>query len=717
MSGRGRHRASRSRRGLGLRILLFVAGFVLAGSTAAMAFFVINVVDGNSPATSQAAALAAPTAPTASADDTSGTITIGWTAASQPPGAPVQYQVVRSSGPGSPDTVCTVQSGPSTCQDTGLTAGTVYDYSITAVLDNWQSPTVTASATTATPSLAITLSTSSPVAGDPVTVQSIAALVNGSVDPTYAGSKTITWSGLGNGPRGQVPSYPTGSITFVNGVATPTGPGSTFAEFEAGPEALHASDAGAATVEGQAAVAVTSAPASAFALSTPSTQNAGTPFDETITALDAYGNTATGLEGTQAVVFGGLSDSPDGSAPAYPSSVTFTDGVGSAAVTDSDAESTALTATQGVLTGTTGTFTVRAAGAYSFVLPTPSTQRAGAPFNETVAALDAYGNTANGFVGPEALVFGGPSNSPNGNSPSYPASVLFADGMGTASLTLPDEESTALTATEGAITGRSGTFTVAATAATSFLVSTPSTQSAGTAFDETIAAVDAEGNVANGWSDVTECVTMSGPSSSPDATAPAYPAPGACPTGESSLAFDGSGRATASVTLFDAGTTALTATDDAITGTSGTFTVRPLAASSFLLTTPSTPTAGTAFDEPITATDLYANTATGYAGPEALTFSGPSDGPDDTAPLYPASVSFTAGVGTASITLSAAESTTLTAAQGTVTGTSSTFTVGAAGAGATGAETSVVLRATPAHDRVGHRTVARLWQVLAETLS
>jgi hypothetical protein len=258
---------------------------------------------------------------------------------------------------------------------------------------------------------------------------------------------------------------------------------------------------------------------------------------------------------------------------------------------------------------------------------------------------------------------------------------------------------------------------VAASGATSFVLSTPAAQTAGTAFDETIAAVDADGNAANGWTTAARCVTISGPSESPDATAPAYPATGFCPAGESSLVFDASARATASVTVFDAGTTTLSATQSAITGTSGTFTVTPLAASSFVLSTPATATVGTAFVETITATDLYGNTATAYAGPQGLAFTGPSDGPDGVNPAYPASVSFTAGVGTASITLAAAETTTLTVSQGTISGTSPTFTVAAAGAGPASTDTSLVLRSPAARDLVGHRTLAYLWQVLAETLA
>ena len=76
-----------------------------------------------------------------------------------------------------------------------------------------------------------------------------------------------------------------------------------------------------------------------------------------------------------------------------------------------------------------------------------------------------------------------------------------------------------------------------------------------------------------------------------------------------------------------------------------------MAASTFTLSNPGTQTAGTAFNETVTAYDAYGNVATGYTGSQPVTFTGPSNGPNGTAPSYPATVNFTAGVGTASITL------------------------------------------------------------------
>ncbi len=401
---------------------------------------------------------------------------------------------------------------------------------------------------------------------------------------------------------------------------------------------------------------------------TPAAQTAGTAFNETITAIDAYGNTASGYAGAKSVVFSGPANSPNSTAPTYPASVTFTGGVGTASITLFDAQSTTLTATQGAATGTSGSFTVNPAGAKSFSVPTPATQTAGAAFNETITAIDNYGNTATSYTGAQAVVFSGPSNSPGGTAPTYPASVTFTAGVGTASITLFDAQTTTLTATQGTISGTSGSFTVNSTGTTTkFALSTP-TPTAGTAFSETVTALDTYGNTTTGYSGA-KSIVFSGPAHSPNNTAPAYPA---------SVTFT-NGVGTASITLFDAQSTTLTATQGALTGTSATFAVSPATASTFTVPTPTTQTAGTAFNETLTALDAYGNTATGYTGAQAVVFSGPASSPNGHAPAYPASVTFTGGVGTASITLFDAQSTTLTATQGSVTGTSGSFTVNSTG--------------------------------------
>ena len=61
-----------------------------------------------------------------------------------------------------------------------------------------------------------------------------------------------------------------------------------------------------------------------------------------------------------------------------------------------------------------------------------------------------------------------------------------------------------------------------------------------------------------------------------------------------------------------------------------------------------------------------------------LTFSGPSASPDGDAPTYPATVTFSAGIGVVSVTLVAAESAVLTVSDGTRNGTAPVIVAAAA---------------------------------------
>src|ERR1019366_618787 len=167
-------------------------------------------------------------------------------------------------------------------------------------------------------------------------------------------------------------------------------------------------------------------------------------------------------------------------------------------------------------------FTVSPAAASTFTVSTPATQNAGTAFSETIPAHDAYGNIATGFTGAQTIVFSGPSNSPNATAPNYPASVTFASGVGTASVTLVDVQSTTLTATQGSATGTSAPFTVTVGATANYTVANPGAQTVGTAFNDTITATDIYGNTATSYTGA-QTIVFSGPSNSPNATAPNYP--------------------------------------------------------------------------------------------------------------------------------------------------------------------------------------------------
>lgn len=93
------------------------------------------------------------------------------------------------------------------------------------------------------------------------------------------------------------------------------------------------------------------------------------------------------------------------------------------------------------------------------------------------------------------------------------------------------------------------------------------------------------------------------------------------------------------------------------------------AAPTFKLNASPGQSAGTAFTVTITATTNGTTTDTAYAGAKTITLSGPATAPSGAAPVYPATVNFIGGVGTASVTLVKAEAVTLAATDGTRSGT------------------------------------------------
>ena len=144
-------------------------------------------------------------------------------------------------------------------------------------------------------------------------------------------------------------SNSTGTYIFstTNGATTPTGatsvtiPGGQssvtfyYGDTKAGSPVITAAATGLTSAMQTETVNV--GPVASFTLSTPATQTAGTPFSETITAVDAGGNTVTTFNGVNCLTFSGPANSPNNTAPLYPvqgtclttgqSALTFTNGV------------------------------------------------------------------------------------------------------------------------------------------------------------------------------------------------------------------------------------------------------------------------------------------------------------------------------------------------------------------------------------------------------
>lgn len=170
--------------------------------------------------TSTARTLTVPTSVGAAATSAS-TIHVTWAAPGGTSATPTQYRVIRTAPTST--TVCTVAGGVFACDDTGLTAGTTYTYTVTALVGtNWTSvPSVGVTATTTAPGpfLVTTSGGGTQTAGTAFTATITATTDGVTTDTSYTGVKTITFAGPDASPSGTNPTYPV-TVTFTNGVGT-----------------------------------------------------------------------------------------------------------------------------------------------------------------------------------------------------------------------------------------------------------------------------------------------------------------------------------------------------------------------------------------------------------------------------------------------------------------------------------------------------------------
>ncbi len=227
-------------------------------------------------------------------------------------------------------------------------------------------------------------------AGDSLAVTITAIDSAGNTAPSYRG--TIQFNS--SDPQATLPA----SYTFTatdNGVQTFTAILRT-----AGAQYLQAWDNGSFSysIGTQATYTVNSAAASQLVLSGyPSATTAGTANHFTLTARDAFGNTATGYAGT-------VSFSSNDVQASLPAGYTFTagdSGVHTFSATLKTAGSWSLTAsdaTSGFSANETG-ISVTAAAVAQFLISAPSTAQTGVAFGLTLTVVDAYGNIVTGYTG------------------------------------------------------------------------------------------------------------------------------------------------------------------------------------------------------------------------------------------------------------------------------------------------------------------------------
>jgi hypothetical protein len=352
----------------------------------------------------------------------------------------------------------------------------------------------------------------------------------------------------------------------------------------------------------------------------------------TVTALDAYGNIATGYSGT--VHF----TSSDGAA-VLPANATLAAGVGTFSVTLKTAGTQSVTATDTLgasIKGTQSGIVVNAAAATTLAVSGLASPRtAGVAGSITVTAVDAYGNVAVGYLGTVQFT----SSDTKALLPAAYTFTALDAGVHTFSVTLKTAGSQGVRATDtvtATITGAQYIVVTPAAATTLVVSGLASPRTAGVAGIITVTARDAFGNTATGYRG-----TIGFTSADTKATLPA----------NYTFTAANKGVHTFSVTLKTAGNQSVRARDIAtstITGGQYPILVTPAAATTLVVSGLGSPrTAGIAGYITVTARDAYGNTATAYRGTVHFTST-------DTKALLPANYKFTTankGVHTFKITL------------------------------------------------------------------
>jgi hypothetical protein len=662
-------------------IVIFILLAIAAAGTA-VAYFTTTGSGNSVPAV--VSAIAKPVVVATPA--TGGTVALTWGEVTAPGTGNVTYTVSRN-GEKAGGT-CSTTLSVITCTDSGLEPGT-YSYVVTAKWRSWTATSSTKAATvTVGPIDRFVLGAASPTptagAADNLTITAKDA--KGGTVTTYTGSHNVTFSGAPTGPNGTVPTVadssgvatPFGNATALNfaaGVASvSTTTNGVMKLYKSGATSIEASD-GTTSTATPLAVTVAAATASKFIPTAASaTPTAGEADNLTITAIDAYGNTATAYAGSKSLTFSGAATigtnkptvaNSSGVATAFgtATAITFTAGVATVSsskngtMTLYKVESPSISVTDGtVTTATPLAVTVAPSTPAKFALTaTTTTPTAGAADNLTVTAQDAYGNTATGYTGSHNLSFSGPAASPSGKVPTVSSSagadipigsataINFSAGAATVSgsangaMKLYKSGAVSLKVNDGALTEATLTVTVApATAAKLALTAVATTLVAGESDNLTITAFDTYGNTATAYAG-SKSLTFSG------AAAIGANKPTVANSSEAAIAFG-----TTTTISFTAGiATTVTSTKNGVMkiyaagkasvnvsdGTISTaapleVTVSPLTATKLgLAAATTTPTVGEADNLTVTAQDTYGNTDPTYAGAKSLTYGGASASP------------------------------------------------------------------------------------------
>jgi hypothetical protein len=429
----------------------------------------------------------------------------------------------------------------------------------------------------------------------------------GNVETGYAG--TVHFSALANDAQAVLPPDYTftaadaGTHTFGATLFKTAGTSSPF---------LNAKDLATSVNTFDTIFVTPLAPAGLSVTNLPSPYTAGTQVGVTVTAVDIYGNRASGYTGT--VHF----SSTDGRA-SLPADYTFTAADGGAhtfpvTLKTAGTQSFSVTdTTNSAFSGTQSGIVVVPAPASVFVFTgLPASTTAGAPQTFTITSQDGFGNVA--------PYFGTVSFSSSDTQASLPGFYTFtaADaGSHTFTATLKTAGAQSLTVADAFTGTPSGTqsITVTPAAAASFAVTGfPTATTAGVAHSFTVTARDAFGNVATGY---TGTVAFS--SSDPIASLPA----------NYTFTAADAGAHTFTAALKRVGAQFLEAADTlagSIMGAESGIAVSAAAVSQFAISGPTSVTQGVGFKVTVSAEDAFGNVNAGYRGTVHLSSTDPTGG-------------------------------------------------------------------------------------------
>lgn len=326
---------------------------------------------------------------------------------------------------------------------------------------------------------------------------------------------TIQWQGIQVRPTQGTP-LATGNILFG---------------LPAGSAAPSSTNAGTLTeVPGALARMLTVLPGQSFVsgsgiTGTAASQIAGTSFNLTkLVATDKFNNIIPSYAGTKSITYSGPSNGC-GTAPSYTSSVSFTNGTSTTALSTTliKAETASITASDGTVAGpASSSFVIAPAPMAGLLLTmpgqtftpcignagTPSDQATGVSFNiAAITAVDRFFNVVTTYAGSKPLSYSGPAG-----TNSYTSPVSFTSGQSTTALstTISTAQTTSITVSDGTVGGpASSSFIVTSTVNSfnGFDTATPAgavtgvikTKIAGTAFSIDVVALTSAPAVATGF--------------------------------------------------------------------------------------------------------------------------------------------------------------------------------------------------------------------------